>query len=263
MLVVESTYGDRLHPRDPLDEQIALPFGDTFARGGVVVVPSFAVGRAQQLTLILRRLMKAGKLPEVPIHIDSPMAIDATRVYSRYLNEHNLDEDLVVDGRSRLFPKRVHFHRSVEESKELNRLGGPRIIISSSGMLSGGRVLHHLRRRLGDRRNLIALTGYQAAGTRGRALLEGRDTLHIHGHEVPVVADTISISGLSAHADQSELLRWIATSPGRPPRLFVVHGEPESANALVWRARRDLGAEAVAPHLGDAFEDEALFGSDS
>ena len=259
-LVVESTYGDRLHPKDPIDEQIGAPFRRTLARGGVVVVPSFAVGRAQQLTLILRRLMQAGTLPQVAIHIDSPMAIDATQVYSRYLDEHHLDDDLIEDGRSRLFPRQVHFHRSVEESKELNGLVGPRIIVSSSGMLSGGRILHHLRRRLGARENLVALTGYQAAGTRGRALLEGRETLRIHGRDVAVHADVISISGLSAHADQQELLDWIASGPGTPPRVFVVHGEPDAAQALAWRAERDLGAFTHVPRLGEVVEEKVLFG---
>ena len=260
VLVVESTYGDRIHASDPLHEQICAPFRRTLERGGVVVVPSFAVGRAQQLTLMLRRLMQAGDLQEVPIHIDSPMAINATRVYSRYLDEQNLDDDLLEDGRTRLFPRQVQFHRSVEESKELNRLPGPRVIVSSSGMLTGGRVLHHLRRRLGGRENLIALTGYQAAGTRGRALLEGRESLRIHGRDVPVRADVLSISGLSAHADQRELLRWIASGPGTPPRVFVVHGEPEAAQTLAWRIERDLDAFSYVPRLGECVEEKLLFG---
>jgi metallo-beta-lactamase family protein len=259
VLIVESTYGNRVHDHDPLEDQISEPFAATFERGGVVLMPSFAVGRTQQVTLILRRLMNEGKLPEVPIHIDSPMAVDATRVYSRYLDEHHLDAELVEDGRSRLFPRHVHFHRSVEESKELNASEGPRIIISASGMLSGGRVLHHLRRRLPESRNLVVLVGYQAAGTRGRAMLEGRRQLRIHGRDVPVRAEFMSISGLSAHADRDELLRWIGSDPTRPAGIFVVHGEPEAAQALARRVRQDLGCRTWVPRLDDAYDLEALF----
>jgi metallo-beta-lactamase family protein len=258
-LVVESTYGDRLHDCDPLEEQICEPFAQAFARGGVVLVPSFAVGRAQLVTLILRKLMNAGRLPEVPIHIDSPMAVDATRVYSRHLHGRELDAEILEDGRVRLFPRNVHLDRSVEESKELNELSGPRIIISSSGMLSGGRVLHHLRRRLPERGNLIVLVGYQAAGTRGRALLEGRGSLKIHGRQVPVRSEFMSISGLSAHADRDELLRWIRSGEQLPAAVFVVHGEPEAAEAFGRRVRRDLGCRTWLPRLDDEIDlDEIL-----
>jgi metallo-beta-lactamase family protein len=256
-LIVESTYGDRVHDHDPLEDQICQPFAETFKRRGVVLIPSFAVGRTQQVTLILRELMNKGRLPEVPIHIDSPMAVNATRVYSRHLNEHNLDAELLDDGRNRLFPHNVHLHRSVDESKDLNDQDGPRIIVSSSGMLSGGRVLHHLRRRLPEPRNLVVLVGYQAAGTRGRALLEGRRSLRIHGRDVPVRSEFLSISGLSAHADRNELLRWIRSGDGLPSSVFVVHGEPESAQALARRLRRDLGCRTHVPRLNDAYDLEA------
>lgn len=249
VLVLESTYGDRLHDDVPFEDQVREPFEEVFDRGGAVLIPSFAVGRAQQVTLILRELMKAGRLPEVPIHVDSPMAVDATRTYSKHLDE--LDEELLEDGRSRLFPRNVRFHRSVEESKELNRLEGPRIIISSSGMLSGGRVLHHLRRMLPDPRHLIVLVGYQAAGTRGRALLEGRQALRIHGRWVPVRSAFMSVSGLSAHADRDELVRWVGTAAGRPEVAFLVHGEPDSAQSMARVLRHRLGLRTCVPRLGE------------
>ena len=253
-LIVESTYGNRTHEHDPLDEQICRPFARTLERGGVILIPSFAVGRAQQVTLILRELMNDGQLPEVPIHIDSPMAVDATRIYSRHLDEHHLDAELLEDGRNRLFPRNVQLVRSVEDSKELNDLDGPRIIISSSGMLSGGRILHHLRRRLPRRENLVVLVGYQAAGTRGRRLLEGERTLRIHGRDVPVRARFMSLSGLSAHADRDELLRWIRSAPALPRAVFVVHGEPEAAQAFAWRLDRDLALEAHVPDLDESYD---------
>jgi metallo-beta-lactamase family protein len=254
VLVVESTYGDREHEYEPLDEQIVGPFSETLGRGGVVLIPSFAVGRAQQVTLILRQLMNAGKLREVPIHIDSPMAVDATRIYSTYLDEHNLDDCITYDGRSRLFPRDVHFHRSAQQSKELNRMKGPRIIISSSGMMTGGRILHHLRQRAPDRRNLLCLVGYQAAGTRGRRLLEGADHLRIHGRDVPVRARFIVINGLSGHADRNELMRWIREGGAEPRRVFVTHGEPEAAESLAARIEQEIGAEVHIPGLDSSYD---------
>ena len=172
-LVCESTYGDRLHDATPIAEQLAQAVTTTLERRGTILIPAFAVGRSQLVTLVLRDLMRAGTLPEVPIHIDSPMAVDATRIYSRHLDDSELDSEISADGRQTLFPRQVSLHRSVAQSKRLNDMEGPRIIISSSGMLVGGRVLHHLKRLLPDPANLVVLAGYQAAGTRGRSLLEG------------------------------------------------------------------------------------------
>ena len=230
VLVVESTYGDRVHDDEPLMDQIAKPMAETFRAGGTVLIPAFAVGRSQLVTLILCEAMEAGIIPEVPIHIDSPMAVNATDVYRKFANEDNLDED-VVDRRNpvtgRIYPDNVQFHRTTDESKALNELRGPRIIVSSSGMLSGGRVLHHLRRILPERKNLLVLVGYQAKGTRGRALLDGKDYLKMHGRRIPVKCRFISAHGLSAHADRDEMVRWIETAPAAPKKIFVVHGEPE------------------------------------
>lgn len=256
-LVMESTYGDRDHTDKPIEEQIGEALTDCIDRRGTVLIPSFAVGRSQLVTLCLRQLIRAGRLPDVSIHIDSPMAVDATRIYSDHLNDLSLDTDLVEDGRSRLFPNNVHFHRSVEESKHLNELPGPRIVISASGMLTAGRVLHHLKRLLPDKRNLIMLAGYQAAGTRGRAMVEGAKTVRVHGEDVPVKAQFISMSGLSAHADRSELLRWVksAGSPAqRPDTVFVTHGEQKASKAMAELLEKKLGSRTFRPKLGDGYD---------
>ncbi len=254
LLVVESTYGNRTHNDLPVIDQIREPFARTFARGGVVLIPAFAVGRSQLVTLVLRELMNNGELPEVPIHIDSPMAVDATLIYSRHLYDCNLDGDLVQDGRSRLFPRQVHFVRTVSESKELNGLSGPRVIISASGMMTGGRVLHHLGQRLPDPKNLVLLAGYQAAGTRGRALLQGAKSLKMHGRQVPVRAEFSQIHGLSSHADSDELMAWITSAATLPRTVVVTHGEPDAAAALAERIGTETGVRCVVPELGDTLE---------
>ena len=254
VLVVESTYGNRTHDAKPLAEQITGPVKEAFERQGTVLIPSFAVGRAQLVTLILRELMNEGRLPEVPIHIDSPMAVNATRIYSKHIEDGSLDDGLSEDGSSRLFPRNVEFHRSVEESKELNDLPGPRIIISASGMLTAGRVIHHLRRLLPDQRNLILLVGYQAAGTRGRALLGGAKTLRMHGREIPVRAKFQPLNGLSAHADREELLRWLGSAKTPAKNVFVTHGEPEASKALAQRIEEEVGARCFVPGLQDRFD---------
>jgi metallo-beta-lactamase family protein len=253
VLVIESTYGDRRHNDAPIEAQIGAAVRATLAGDGTVLVPAFAVGRAQLVTLSLRRLMESGALPEVPIHIDSPMAVDATRLYAAYARDPSLDLERLADGGTRLFPRSVHFHHSIEESKALNRLPGPRIIVSASGMLAGGRVLHHLKRLLGDGKNLIMLVGYQAAGTRGRAMLEGAQQVRVHGEWVPVRARVIALSGLSAHADAAELVRWARTAPAAPGTIFVTHGEPAPARALAGALARELGAHCEVPALGQSF----------
>lgn len=250
-LLLESTYGDRAHTHAPLADQLASQLRPALARGGTVLIPAFAVARAQLVTLVLRDLMESGALPETPVHIDSPMAVDVTQIYGRYLRTGDLDEGL---GRGlRLFPERVQFHRSVEDSRRLNGLPGPRIIVSSSGMLTGGRVLHHLRRLAGDRRNLILITGYQAVGTRGRALVDGVRELKMHGEMVRVNAQVAVVDGFSAHADRNELVRWVKGAASLPSTLFLVHGEPGAVAAL----EPELAAPATAiqrPRYGDEFE---------
>ncbi len=258
VLICESTYGNRSHEAaSSIDEQLSTPLLATFERKGTVLIPAFAVGRTQQITFILRRLMRDGRLPEVPLHIDSPMAVDATSIYSRHLDEHHLDSDVFEDGRTSLFPNQVELCRSVQDSMRLNDLPGPRIIISASGMLTAGRVLHHLKRLVGDRRNLVLLAGYQAPGTRGRAMLQGARRIRIHGRNLEVRAECQSMHGLSAHADREELLRWVNSAPAPPRQAFLTHGEPEAAFALANQLRRDLGWSVEVPELDERVELDA------
>ncbi len=257
-LVLEATYGDRRHSDEPLIQQIRKPFMETLARGGTILIPAFAVARAQLVTLMLRELMESGALPEVPIHIDSPMAVDVTRIYSRYYDGEDLADGAPGGRMKPLFPKNVRFHRTVEESKQINNLKGPRIIISSSGMLTGGRVLHHLYRVLPNQRDLLALVGYQAVGTRGRALQDGAKSLRIHGQDIPVRCHFVSLDGFSAHADADELMRWVTSGPALPGRVFVNHGEAEAAATLVKRLRDEAGIDAIAPGLDERFVFDAV-----
>jgi len=250
VLICESTYGNRDHDRSlSVEEQLCDAISDTLKRKGTVLIPAFAVGRSQQLTLILRRLMKTGKLPQVPLHLDSPMAVDATRIYGNHMNEHHLDNDVFSDGRKKLFPDMVTLHKTRDESVALNDLRGPRIIISASGMLSGGRVLHHLRRLVRKSKNTIIMAGYQAPGSRGRDLLEGKPSIKIHGKEIKVRAEIRSLSGLSAHADRSELFKWLQSNDKAPEQVYLTHGEPESAFAFAKQINKELGWNVEVPSL--------------
>lgn len=253
-LVVESTYGDTTHARTPLVDQIRGPILQTLKRGGTVLIPSFAMARTQMVALMLRELMADGELPQIPIHIDSPMATEITKIYNRYLGSEYLDYDIPGATIGTLFPRSVRFHRTVDESRLINDLEGPRIIIASSGMLTGGRVLHHLKRLLPDRRNLVAMVGYQAPGTRGRDLLEGAKVLRIHGREVPVAARVIELTGLSAHADQGELMRWIRSGPEAPPAIFLNHGEEDGARGLARRIKSELGFDPFVAGDGQEYD---------
>ncbi|MCC6381203.1 MAG: MBL fold metallo-hydrolase [Dehalococcoidia bacterium] len=250
-LILESTYGGRTHGDESLAGRLRRPFRETVERGGLVLIPAFAVARAQLVLLLLAEMMDGGELPSLPIHLDSPMAVDVTRLYERYATEGELDPDMPRRLRRVMGSGRVHLHRSRDESRALNSLAGPRVIVSASGMLSGGRVLHHLERLLPDPRNLIVLTGYQAVGTRGRSLLEGATTLRMHGRDVPVGARHLALDGLSAHADRDDLLRWVRSGP-KPRTVFLAHGEPEEAEALA-AALAGAGYHAVRPSLGESF----------
>jgi metallo-beta-lactamase family protein len=247
-LIMESTYGDREHSHTSLIEQIRSSFAETFQRHGIVLIPAFAVARAQMVLLLLSRLMASGRLPRVPIHIDSPMATDVTSLYRSYAGSSGLDV-----GHDELYPKNVQFHHSREDSQKLNHLSGPRIIISSSGMLTGGRVLHHLERLLPRPENLILLVGYQAAGTRGRSLLEGASFIRMHGHDIPVRAHIQHIDELSAHADAGGLKAWVSTAPAPPATIFLVHGEPEASHALA-RGLSSPTSRVEIPALNSRYE---------
>lgn len=234
-IVMESTYGDRTHPHiDPL-EAVADPLRRCIERGGVALVPSFAVGRTQAILYALHQLFEAGRLPRVPVHVDSPMAQEVTKLYREHVDEHVLPAELCHQVCSY-----ASFARSVEESKRLGRPGSPRIIVSASGMLTGGRVLHHLKVFAPHAENLILLPGFQAPGTRGAAISEGADEVKVHGGQVPVRAEVVQLSILSAHADQDELVRWLGRAPRPPKGVFLVHGEPASLDALRKRVAADL-----------------------
>jgi metallo-beta-lactamase family protein len=257
-LVIESTYGDRKHNPAPMIDRIRRPFAQTLGRGGIILIPSFAVARVQLVTLMLRELMDSGDIPQVPIHIDSPMAVKVTEIYRRHIRSGELDEELSDEEWARMVPGHVELHSTVDESKALNELEGPRIIISSSGMLTGGRVLHHLARLAPDPRNLVVLVGYQAAGTRGRYLLDGGRELRMHGRQVALRAELLTLAGLSAHADADELVRWVRTAPTPPKHVFVTHGEPESAAAFAARLVAELGVQAHVPKMGEIFDLDRL-----
>jgi metallo-beta-lactamase family protein len=252
-VVVESTYGDRRHGGEAIVDQLERAIRDAAERGGAIVVPAFAVGRTQELLYHLSALARAGRIPALPTYLDSPMAIDATAIY--WTHPEEFDDAM----RQRLFqgdsPFRygdLHVTRTVEESRAINDVKGPVIIIAASGMATGGRVLHHLRVRLPDPRTTVLLVGYQAEGTRGRLLQDGARTLRIFGEDVPVRARVETIHGLSAHADADGLVAWLRTAAAAPPRrVFVVHGEAAAARTLAARIRGELGWDAVVPAYRD------------
>jgi metallo-beta-lactamase family protein len=252
-LVVESTYGNRTHAEVPILDQLESALARTFARGGVVLIPAFAVGRAQQLVYLMDKLVTEGRMRPFPVHLDSPMAIDATRIYSSYPDAFNVSLD-GVGGRSLLYNKWVHLHRSQQESKALNSFKGPGVILSSSGMLSGGRILHHCRVRLPRAENTLLITGHQGRGTLGRALLEGARSVRIHKGDVPVLAEVAELRGLSGHADAGELMRWLAGVEARPRRVFLTHGEEEAALALGARIAKERGFDTHVPGHGESVE---------
>jgi metallo-beta-lactamase family protein len=251
-LVIESTYGNRSHGAVPVEEQLEGVIARTFARGGVLLIPAFAVGRAQQMIWMMDDLVSRGRLRPFPIHLDSPMAVDATRIYARYPNAHRVSLD-GMGGRSLLYGKWVHLVRTQAESIALNSVKGPAVIISSSGMLTGGRILHHCRVRLPHAENTLLITGYQAANTLGRALLDGARSVRIHKSEIPVLAEVTSLEGLSGHADAGEMMRWMSEVQ-RPRTVFLTHGEPEAALALAGRLTLERGFRTRVPELGETVD---------
>lgn len=253
-LVMESTYGNRSHEAIDVSEALSQVVNRAVEKKGILLIPSFAVGRCQQLVYMLRRLMLAGRIPNLPVHVDSPMALDATKIYCKYEHDHGIPLDQLEGPACVLDGPNVHYVRSRDESIKLNELNGPAIIISSSGMLTGGRVLHHLVRLAPDPNNTILFAGYQAAGTRGRAMLEGAPTVRVFRRDVPVRAETLDLDGMSGHGDAGELLRWSSTICRAPRMTFLTHGECESAQALseLIRQRRDW--PITIPDLGESAE---------
>ena len=252
-LVCESTYGNRDHPESDLPTALADVVKRAVERGGVMLMASFAVGRAQQLIYLLQLLKCDGRIPDLPIYLDSPMSCNATDIYREHNEDHDLSEGELCGDRPVLAGPAVHLCRSAEESKALNNLSGGAIIIASSGMMTGGRIIHHLKRRLADPNTTIVMGGYQAIGTRGRRLEEGAETLRMHGQDIAVHAAIEKVPGLSGHADRSGLLRWLADLPA-PKQTFLTHGEPDSMEALAQTLRIDRGWQIAMPTLGESFE---------
>ena len=251
-LLLESTYGDREHREEESRQRLGAIVDETFARGGKVLIPAFALGRTQEVLYHLDRLAAEGRLDPRDVFLDSPMAIDATELYARAEAEHDEElaalvaaEDNPFDGGS------FNRCRSVADSKALNARQRPAVIVATSGMATAGRIVHHLLRWLPDARTSLVFTGYQASGTRGRALLDGADTVGIHGHTVRVRAAVHSLHGLSAHADRGDLLRWCQALPGTPRRIFLNHGEDPPRKALAAALEEAGWPRPVLPKSGD------------
>jgi metallo-beta-lactamase family protein len=252
LLLIESTYGDRLHPRevDPHDTLSEI-INRTAKRGGAVIVPSFAVGRTQTLLYYLRELKSSKKIPNIPVIIDSPMAKDATSIYQQYTNEYDSAAlALLQKGFQPFNMPKMYFTRAREESIKLNSIHEPMILISASGMLTGGRILHHLKHRVSDQRNTVLFVGFQPPGSRGDWIKRGNRSMTILGDEVSVNAEICEMSGLSAHGDRDELLRWCRSCSGTPGKVAVVHGEPESAQAFADTLHKDLHWNTIVPSYG-------------
>lgn len=242
-LVLESTYGDRLHDKDDPTEDIGRIVRETAARGGTVVIPSFAVGRAQVLLYHLYVLKSEKRIPDIPVYLDSPMSISATELLHRHMNDHRLSQE-ECDSVCAV----AEYARTPEESKAIGRTNNmPKVIISASGMATGGRVLHHLKQYLGDARNTVLFAGFQAAGTRGDRLIRGETEIKIHGALRQVRAQIVKLDNMSAHADYGEILTWLENFRAPPRRVFITHGEPEAAQAMKEKIEEKFGWDAVVP----------------
>ena len=248
-IVVESTYGNRTHPDEDPADVLAEVITRTAKRGGTVLIPVFAVGRAQLLTHLITTLRSEGRIPDVPVFLNSPMAVDATRIFMAAPEDHRLSQDQLS-----AMSRTVKLVRTVQESMDLTTRIGPMVVLSASGMLTGGRVLHHLMQLGRDHRNTIVLAGFQAAGTRGDQLYRGARSLRIFGQTIPIRADVVSLERMSAHADADGLMAWLASIPSAPSMVSVVHGEASAADTLRQRISAELGWEAWVPMAGETVE---------
>ena len=247
-LVVESTYGDRSHDALDVEELLADIITRTARRGGHVIIPAFAVGRAQRVLHHVARLKALGRIPQIPIFLDSPMAIDASAIFEKYAGDHRLS-----GAECRALFGAAQITRTAAESKSIDENHMPSVIISASGMATGGRVLHHLKAFAPDPKNAIVFAGFQAAGTRGAAMLAGAGEIKIHGAYVPILAEVINLSMLSAHADANEIMGWLHTAVSPPIQTFVTHGEPGAADSLRHRIEEGLGWSTRVPTYRDSF----------
>lgn len=248
-LVLESTYGNRLHDKEDPEIKLAEIINRTYQRGGVLVVPVFAVGRAQELLYYIQSLKDKRQIPDIPVYLNSPMAVDATAIFMHHCDLHKLSPD-----QCEMVANSARMVNSVEESRSLNEIGHPVIILSASGMASGGRVVHHIKAFGPDPRNTILFTGYQAVGTRGAAMLDGAESVKIHGEYVPINAEVEQISNLSAHADYSEIMEWLHHFEKPPVTTFIVHGEPVAADAMRHHIEEKLHWEVTVPDYLETIE---------
>jgi metallo-beta-lactamase family protein len=247
LLLLESTYGDRDHAPDDNGEQLAAIVRETVGAGGKVIIPAFAIGRVEEVLYWVRRLESEKRIPVLPVYVDSPMATSALNYYTARVAELDADMRPSQKGVSMFATARFQAVASAQQSKELTASRRPAIVISSSGMATGGRVLHHMAAALPHANNTILFVGYQAAGTRGRALTDGASEVRIHGQMIPALARIAKIDSMSAHADRDEIVRWLDTSPASPGRLCLVHGEPQPMDALKARIEQQLGWAVHTP----------------
>jgi metallo-beta-lactamase family protein len=255
-LLVESTYGDRRHPDEETSGELARLINETAARGGTLVVPAFALGRTQILLYTLRDLKARGAIPDLPVFVDSPMAIAITEIYCHHIDSLGPEARKIFEttGKCPVMCPNLHFIHTPQESQEINSLRYPCIIISASGMATGGRVLHHLKFRLPDPRNTILFVGFQASGTRGQLLKDGAREIKIHGEHVPVRAHIRAFESFSRHADEPEIMRWLGSLRVPPKLTCVVHGEPESSGVLAEQICKSLHWQVRVPDYLDVIE---------
>jgi metallo-beta-lactamase family protein len=254
-IVLESTYGDREHPDFDVKSRLAEIISETAIRGGQILIPAFAVGRTQQLIYLIRELEEENRIPILPVFVDSPMAVSATKLYLHHKEDHDLEmQDLTDERKNPLATRRFTLARTVQESKAISASEESAIVISASGMATGGRVLHHLRNRLPDERNTVIFVGFQAEGTRGRRLVDGAKELKIFGGMVPVRAQIETLENLSAHADYREILSWLSGFKRAPEKVFLVHGEPRAAESLKVKIIEKFGWTVEIPEYLQKFE---------
>ena len=252
VLFMESTYGDRFHGDKDAREVLGEEVRAGIQRGGIIIIPAFAIDRTQEILYMLHELMVDGDLPQIPMFLDSPMAIEATALYTRYVAEHDVEmRQFFSEQENPIFPPTLQVTPKPRDSRKLNSMDGPAIIISASGMATGGRILHHLKLRLPDERNSVIFVGYQAHGTKGRRLVEGEKEIKIHGEWIPVKAHISRVSGLSAHADAGEMMAWLSRREREPEKVVLVHGEYEAQQAFALRLKEEYGWEASIPELGE------------
>jgi metallo-beta-lactamase family protein len=252
-LVLESTYGNKLHPEEDVFARFEKIINEAVAKGGKVLIPAFAVGRTQEIIYIIKKLQQKKRIrTDVPVYLNTPMGIDATEIYRKYADEEEFFKD-GIDENSFKLPN-LHLVHTQEESKRLNSLDKPAIILSASGMMTGGRILHHLKAYASDPKTTLVLVGFQAAGTRGRAILDGARSIKIHGLPVALNCHVEYVDSISAHGDYEDILRWLSMFNRPPKTTFLVHGEPESTKAMAERIKEELGWKVVLPEYLDEFD---------